>query len=105
MDPPVLIPNTEVKHLSADDTASARVWENKSPPGGFFYAHGFSVLKIAHHPIVIAIGGLYSPAKAPSIFGHSANPWHSSGYVTSRYLRSLIGRCNTPDWLIAFVIT
>ena len=69
VDPPVLIPNTAVKHLSADDTASARVWENKSLPGGFFYAHGFSDLKIACGPIVIGAGGLYSPAKSPSIYG------------------------------------
>ena len=33
--PPVPIPNTEVKRLSADDTAFARVWENRSPPGVF----------------------------------------------------------------------
>ena len=32
--PPVPIPNTEVKRLSADDTALARVWENRSLPGG-----------------------------------------------------------------------
>ena len=32
MDPPVPIPNTEVKLYSADDTASARMWENKSLP-------------------------------------------------------------------------
>ena len=35
MDPPVPIPNTEVKLRSADDTASARVWENRSPPGDY----------------------------------------------------------------------
>ena len=34
MDPPVPIPNTEVKRFSADDTALATVWENKSLPGG-----------------------------------------------------------------------
>ena len=33
-DPPVPIPNTEVKRLSADDTAPAREWENRSLPGG-----------------------------------------------------------------------
>ena len=33
VDPPVPIPNTEVKRLSADDTALARVWENKPLPG------------------------------------------------------------------------
>ena len=37
MDPPVPIPNTEVKLRSADDTASARVWENRSPPGDYFF--------------------------------------------------------------------
>ena len=36
MEPPVPIPNTEVKLRSADDTASARVWENRSPPGDYF---------------------------------------------------------------------
>ena len=30
MEQPVTIPNTEVKHFSADDTAF--MWENKSPP-------------------------------------------------------------------------
>ena len=42
MDPPVPIPNTEVKLRSADDTASARVWENRSLPGDYFCekAHG-----------------------------------------------------------------
>ncbi len=35
--PPVPISNTEVKRLSADDTALARVWENRSLPGGFAY--------------------------------------------------------------------
>ena len=34
VDPPVPIPNTEVKRFSADDTALATVWENKSLPGG-----------------------------------------------------------------------
>ena len=42
MDPPVPIPNTEVKLRSADDTASARVWENRALPGDYFCvkAHG-----------------------------------------------------------------
>ena len=35
--PPVPIPNTEVKHLSADDTALVTVWENRSLPGGFLF--------------------------------------------------------------------
>ena len=35
MDPPVPIPNTEVKRHSAHDTAPARVWENRSPPGDY----------------------------------------------------------------------
>ncbi len=34
VDPPVPIPNTEVKRTSADDTALATGWENRSPPGG-----------------------------------------------------------------------
>jgi hypothetical protein len=29
---PVLIPNTEVKSYSADDTARETVWESRSPP-------------------------------------------------------------------------
>ncbi len=33
-DPPVPIPNTAVKRFSADDTALATGWENRSPPGG-----------------------------------------------------------------------
>ena len=36
MDPPVPIPNTAVKRHSAHDTAPARVWENRSPPGDYF---------------------------------------------------------------------
>ena len=32
--PPVPISNTVVKRLSAYDTALAKVWENKSLPGG-----------------------------------------------------------------------
>ena len=35
--PPVPIPNTAVKRLSADDTAPARTWENRSLPGGFAF--------------------------------------------------------------------
>ena len=35
VDPPVPIPNTEVKRHSADDTASARMCENRSLPGLF----------------------------------------------------------------------
>ena len=38
--PPVPIPNTAVKRLSADDTAPARTWENKSLPGGFAFSAG-----------------------------------------------------------------
>ncbi len=50
MEPPVPIPNTEVKLRSADDTASARVWENRSLPGDYFvkssrYAWAFFVFK------------------------------------------------------------
>ena len=37
MVPPVPIPNTEVKRLSADDTAPARMWENRSLPEGLFF--------------------------------------------------------------------
>jgi hypothetical protein len=33
MDPPVPIPNTEVKRLSADDTAWATAWEHRPVPG------------------------------------------------------------------------
>ena len=36
MVPPVPIPNTEVKRLSADDTALATEWENRPLPGVFF---------------------------------------------------------------------
>ena len=36
MDPPVPIPNTEVKRYSAHDTAPAKVWENRSLPGDYF---------------------------------------------------------------------
>ena len=34
--PPVPISNTVVKRFSAFDTAPARVWEKRSPPGDFF---------------------------------------------------------------------
>ena len=33
MDPPVPIPNTVVKRLSADDTARATAWEHRPVPG------------------------------------------------------------------------
>jgi hypothetical protein len=33
--PPVPIPNTEVKRLSADDTREATLWENMPLPEGF----------------------------------------------------------------------
>ncbi len=47
--PPVTIPNTEVKRLSADDTASARVWENRSPPGVIsFLGAAFSATESLH---------------------------------------------------------
>ena len=36
--PPVPIPNTEVKRLSADDTALLRVWENRSLPEGILFS-------------------------------------------------------------------
>jgi hypothetical protein len=36
VEPPVPIPNTEVKRPSADDTAPATEWENRSLPGGIF---------------------------------------------------------------------
>ncbi len=32
MVPPVPIPNTEVKHFSADGTAWGTMWESRSPP-------------------------------------------------------------------------
>mgnify|MGYP001318065545 CR=1 FL=1 len=38
MAPPVPIPNTEVKRLSADDTALSRVWENRSLPEGILFS-------------------------------------------------------------------
>ena len=34
VEPPVPIPNTEVKRLSADDTEGATPWENMSLPEG-----------------------------------------------------------------------
>ena len=36
---PVLIPNTEVKSYSADDTAWETVWESRSPPKLFEKPH------------------------------------------------------------------
>src|SRR3972149_1158344 len=38
-EPPVPIPNTEVKRLSADDTGGAPFWENRALPGRTFRAH------------------------------------------------------------------
>ena len=35
VEPPVTISNTEVKRLSAHDTAFARMWENRSLPEVF----------------------------------------------------------------------
>jgi hypothetical protein len=47
--PPVPIPNTEVKRLSADDTALVTVWENRSLPGGFSFTRIRSTFpKLAH---------------------------------------------------------
>ena len=41
VDPPVPVPNTEVKRLSADDTWGGTPWENMPLPGGFiFYPPG-----------------------------------------------------------------
>ena len=37
--PPVPIPNTVVKRLSAYDTALGTEWENRSPPGGISSAN------------------------------------------------------------------
>ena len=34
--PPVPIPNTEVKRLSADDTEGVTLWENMPLPGVFY---------------------------------------------------------------------
>ena len=47
--PPVPIPNTAVKRLSADDTAPARTWENRSLPGGFAFSGGEYGRIGAHH--------------------------------------------------------
>src|SRR3990172_1652279 len=41
-EPPVPIPNTEVKRLSAEDTAGARGWEKWAAAGGFFFPPGGS---------------------------------------------------------------
>ena len=38
VEPPVPIPNTAVKRFSADDTALARVWENRPSPGDLLIA-------------------------------------------------------------------
>ncbi len=46
MDPPVPIPNTEVKRHSAHDTAPARVWENRSPPGDYFDENAHSNVSV-----------------------------------------------------------
>ena len=48
-DPPVPIPNTEVKLFSADGTAWETVWESRSPPNLFknpftFLVKGFFVV-------------------------------------------------------------
>ena len=43
-DPPVPIPNTEVKLFSADGTARATVWESRSPP--FLYINPQSALML-----------------------------------------------------------
>ena len=49
------IPNPEVKPLSADGTALARVWESRTPPGIFFQEpHPFSGVRLLTHfrPVV-----------------------------------------------------
>ncbi len=44
---PVLIPNTEVKSYSADDTAWETMWESRSPP------------KLFHNPVFTKDGVFY----------------------------------------------
>ena len=43
-DPPVPIPNTEVKLFSADGTAWETVWESRSPP--IFYYENLGQIKM-----------------------------------------------------------
>ena len=45
---PVLIPNTEVKSYSADDTAWETMWESRSPP------------KLFHNPVFTKDGVFYA---------------------------------------------
>ena len=49
MAPPVPIPNTVVKRLSADDTAWATAWENRPVPGSL--APPFFVITVQTHGI------------------------------------------------------
>ena len=49
MEPPVPIPNTEVKRFSADDTEGATPWENTPLPGGIFFSPSSPQPVIASH--------------------------------------------------------
>ena len=54
-DPPVPIPNTEVKLLSPDGTARATVWESRKSPGLIYKGLRFSggLLFMFHHPFSV----------------------------------------------------
>ena len=49
---PVPIPNTEVKPLSADDTARATLWESKSPPRFFQNGLLFRAGRFQYYPLI-----------------------------------------------------
>ena len=57
--PPVPIPNTAVKRLSADDTASERAWENRPLPGVLCFFRTFGT------------GHQHTPASAEQDVAHS----------------------------------
>src|SRR3990172_10353799 len=77
VEPPVPIPNTEVKRPSADDTRGAALWENMPPPGGLnisaclqpFYTIPLGELAIRGHPRQRAF-----PLGTPSHRNHSGMP-------------------------------
>ena len=61
--PPVPIPNTVVKRLSAYDTALVTEWENRSPPGGISSANPPKL----HFPSLrLSETNQWSPLPAPS---------------------------------------
>ena len=71
-EPPVPISNTAVKRFSADDTALARVWENRPSPGDLISALG----RMSAPPLVM---GLRQVPCLTVLFRHATIPARRGG--------------------------